>query len=406
MNILVLCHDVPSPTFSETSAVYHLIKDLSSDYNHEIKLLCLDSGKTRADNTIKKFIEGKVKFNPANNMYREILCTTKNMFNFSNLMCKFKSKMLPNVLDYYYSPKMDKKIKSIIKESEFDIIYLTRPMANYVIDINIPKIIQPYDAVYEWQKQIFKASNGFKKFFYGILYLMTKYYEKNVYEKFDACLVVTEEDKKLLIELNPQINCYVVPIGVNTQYFYPMEVLEDYPSLTFLSNMGGSPTTENVLHFYNNIYPMIRKQMPKLKLYLVGRDPVKEIMDLSSDPFVKVTGFVEDVRPYLAKSSVFIAPMILGTGLKYKVLEAMAMQKPVVSTKIGAQGIKAVHGKDMFITDNEKEFAEFVLRLLNDKKLNDSLGLNSRRIIEEEYSWDKIAEKFNEIIKMVTSDKN
>lgn len=396
MNILVLCHDIPSPTFSDTLPVYHLIKYLHLKHSHNIKLICFDCGNTTADKTIENFIKGDpIKLNDKNGIYQDFFVTLVNMFRFSNLKHKIKSKTLPNLLDYYYKPEMDKKIRSALKESDYDLIYSTRPMASYVLDLDIPKVIQPYDAVYKWHEQIYKASKGMKKIIYGVSSLMTRYYEKKVYNKFDACLVVTEDDKKLLKCLNPDLNVNVIPNGVNTEYFKPMEMEEEFPSLIYVSTMSGSPTTENVLHFYNNIFPLIREKVPEIKLYLVGRNPVKDIKDLSATPSVVVTGYVEDVRPYLARSSVFVAPMILGTGIKNKVLEAMSMGKSVVSTKIGAQGINALPDNDIVITDDNVLFAKYVVELLDDKELRKTMGNNARKVMENEYSWTKISEKLN-----------
>lgn len=397
MNILVLCHDIPSPTFSDTLPVYHLVKCLHAKHNHKINIICFDCGNTEVDKTIEDFIIGDpIKFN-VNNLFQSFAVTLVNMFRFTNLRYKIKSKILPNLLDYYYSPEMNKKIRYSLKKENYDLIYLTRPMASYVLDLNVPKIIQPYDAVYKWHEQIYESSKGFKKIVYKILYLMTKYYENNVYNKFNTGFVVTDQDKELLKYLNPNLNLIVIPNGVNLDYFKPIGKEDDVPSLIYVSDMSGSPTTENVLHFYNDIFPLIKEKVPDVKLYLVGRNPAKEIEELSSDPSVLVTGYVEDVRPYLSKSWVFVAPMIMGTGIKNKVLEAMSMGKSVVSTKIGAQGIQAFPDKDLFVTDIDELFAEYVVNLLLDRTLRETMGNNARKVMEKKYSWIKISEKVNKI---------
>lgn len=403
MRILVLCHDIPSPTFSDTLPVYHFIKSLHSDYNHDIKLICFDSGKTKINNDIEI---NTVKFKENNNIYSEFFTMFFNMFRYSNLKHKFKSKTFPNLLDYYFDSEMNKKIVNALEESEYDLIYLTRPMANYVTDLDISKVIQPYDAVYKWHEQTLKATKGFKKLFYKISYILTKYYEKNIYKKFDVCIVVTETDKKSLKFLNPDLNIIVIPNGVNTEYFKPIYVKEEFPSLIYVSDMSSNITATNILHFYNNIFPLIREKVPEVKLYLVGRNPIEDIKVLSSDPSVVVTGYVEDVRPYLAKSSIFIAPMIFGTGIKNKVLEAMSMGKCVVTSKKGAQGIIAVNNKDIIVVDDKREFAMYVVELLHNKLLRKTIGNNARTIIQTGYSWTKITEKLNNVFLDLFNKKN
>ncbi len=408
MKVLALSHDFPSPSFSDTLPMFYLIKHLSSLYDYEITLITFLSEKveSRYIGELGHYCSIETPIRTCRNkpIYRQIFRTIKNAFDIRNLSKKATIGIYPNLLDCYYSYEMHKKIENTLKKEKYDIIYSSRPMANYILDAGIPKVIQPFDAVHEWHRQVCLATRGAKKLVYRMTYILTKVYERQLYTKFDACLVVTQNDKKLLNLLCPEINCIVLPNGVDTEYFRPMNLQEEYPSLVFVSNMSGHPTIDNVLYFYNNIYPTIRKEIPEIKVYLVGRDPAKEIVALKSDQII-VTGYVDDVRPYLAKSSIFIAPMILGTGIKNKVLEAMAMGKPVVTTSVAIQGIDAVQGRDVFTTDNPHEFAEYVVELLNNKRLREKLGRNARRFIENKYSWKKMAEKLDQIFKDIVGIK-
>jgi glycosyltransferase involved in cell wall biosynthesis len=400
MRILVLCNDFPSPSFSDTLPIFYLIKHLSLLYDHEITLVSFLSDDTRYSSEVESFcsVETPIKSQMPKSVYGKLFRTAKNMLSIGNLSAKAKAGLHPNLLDYYYSPQMVRKIQSLLQKNKFDLVYCTRAMANYALNISLPKVVQPYDAVYEWHRQIYLRSKGAEKLIYGISYKMTRIYERGIYKKFDACLVVTQQDKDLLTSLCPQINCQVLPNGVDTEYFSPMDIQEEFPSLVFVSDMSGKPTIDNVLYFYDTIYPLIRKELPQVKLYLVGRNPAREITNLAADQSVVVTGYVDSVQPYLAKSSIFIAPMILGTGIKNKVLEAMAMGKCVVTTSIGAQGINAVSGEDLITTDDPKEFATWVIKLLKDKQLRKKLGDNARIIIESEYSWKKMAQRLDQIL--------
>jgi glycosyltransferase involved in cell wall biosynthesis len=168
--------------------------------------------------------------------------------------------------------------------------------------------------------------------------------------------------------------------------------------LIFLSSMNGRPAIIHVIEFYRKVFPSIRRDNPDVKLYLVGRDPAKEILDLSVDPSVHVTGYVADVRPYLARSAVFIAPTMLGTGMQNKVLEAMSMGKAIVTTTAGARGIAVKNGKHLVIADNFNEFARATASLLNDQSLRHRLGENARRLIEVQYSWEAVTKTVNELL--------
>ncbi|OAT81208.1 hypothetical protein A6M21_11350 [Desulfotomaculum copahuensis] len=215
--------------------------------------------------------------------------------------------------------------------------------------------------------------------------------------------MVTENDKMLLKKINADINCYVIPNGVNISYFMPIEADEKiFPSIAYVSDMSGRHAIENIRNFYAHIFPLIKSAIPDIKLYLIGRNPAMEILKLSSDNSVVVTGYVDDIRLYLSRMTVFIAPMIIGTGIKNKVLEAMAMAKPIVTTSIGVQGIDVITGRDLIVANTINEFADSVIMLLNDEEQRKSLGLNARKLIEEKYSWNAITNElyslFNDII--------
>lgn len=400
IKILVLTHDVPSPILSDLLPFYHFIKYLSLS-GHKITLLTFNSNPHENKELIN-ILDGYctidvVETEKSKSIYHQITHTTCNIFERNNISQKLNDKTFPNLLDYYYDPEMQKKVTSYTSTGEFNIIYSARTMANYIQNVQIPKVVQPFDATYEWNRQMFINSNGILKFVYYIMYKMAKNYESNNYKKFDACIFVTEKDKELINSLSPEVNCVVIPNGVDTEYFKPINVIEDFPSLVYVSDMSGQTTVTNVTFFYDKIYPYIQKEVPKTKIYLVGRNPRKEISDLASNNNIIVTGTVEDVRPYIAKSSIFIAPMTAGTGIKNKVLEAMAMGKAVVTTTIGAQGISGVSGKEFLVTDDPNKFANFVVQLLNDNILREQLGKNARLLIEESYSWENCEKKLNDL---------
>lgn len=406
MKILTLCHDFPSPSFSDTLPVFHLLKHLSQSYGHQVVLVSFLSADERYFGELEKFcsIETPIRIHRAKSVYGQVTQAAKRMLDIHNISSKLKKgRPFIDLLDYYYSPSMMRTVQRVLEREKPDILYLTRPMANYAQNIPMPKVIQPYDAVHEWHRQMYRAAKGIKKLLYYATYRMTGSYEANVYSKFDACLVVTKEDKELLTSLCSHMNCIVLPNGVDTEYFKPVDVEEDFPSMIFVSDMSGSPTTDNIFHFYKEIFPMIRKEIPEVKLYLVGRNPAREISKLACDHSVIVTGYVDSVRPYLAKSSIFIAPMIMGTGIKNKVLEAMAMGKCIITTPIGVQGIDAIPLEHMIVANDPKEFATCTIELLKHKQLRQKLGDNARKLIEAKYSWKKITERLDQIFREVVN---
>jgi glycosyltransferase involved in cell wall biosynthesis len=406
MKILVLSHEIPSPAASDTLPLYHGIRHLSALYGHDITLISLASDRSRAEDFeyLKSVcsVEDPISFE-----WRPLkkLLLTAVKTGTRNLPKNLKHGLLVNELDYFYNHRMDEKIKEAVRKDNFDLILSTRNMANYVVDVDAPKIVCPFDAMYEARRQVFENSRGLERLVYGLRHALNRSYEKRIYEKFDACWVVTQLDKELLESLNPRIRCIVVPLGVDVDYFSPIDTDEEPSSLVLLSALQYPAQIANVFYFYNEVFPSILRESPDVKLYIVGRDPVKEIVDLTADPLVSVTGYVKDVRPYMAKSTVFVAPMILGTGMKNKVLEAMSMGKAVVTTTIGAQGIAVRNREHVIVADNSDEFARETVSLLTDRHARATLGANARKLVEEQYSWETVTKVLNESIVNVLSQR-
>jgi polysaccharide biosynthesis protein PslH len=411
LKILFIVHDIPSPLFSDTSLVFHMIKGLKEEYGLQPMLICFSSGQ--ADSKTVDELRGYCTIadilpfgNPHRN--RKIDSTIiPNVIqlcigNIRNIQLNLKKGIYFNLLYSYYSKRMEETIRDFLDKEQIDILFVTRPMSIYVLDLNKKKIIQPYDAVSEWYKQVFLVTKGPEKVLRFILYLLTKQYEAKIYPLFDVCMLVTPEDELLIKRINSKIHTAVIPNGVDNYYFRPQNVEPEHNSLLFVSNMEGNPTVESILWFNNSVFPLIRSEVKDITLYLVGRNPAPEIRKLgATDPSVIVTGFVEDVREYLMTSNIFIAPMIKGTGIKTKVLEAMAMAKPVVSTTPGVLGINGQDRFHYFIADNPKDFSQCIITLLGDKQLCREIGMNARKLMENNYSWERITQKYYQLMEEV-----
>jgi sugar transferase (PEP-CTERM/EpsH1 system associated) len=406
MKLLFLSHDIPSPAASDSVSLYYLIRSLSTIYGHHVTLISFVSERSRIEDLelLKTVcsVENPVPIHWGS-LGTLLLKAVGN--SLLKLPCNLKNHLLVNELDYYYDRRMDQLIREALKTNQFDLIVSTRQMASYIVDVHTPKVVQPYDALSEWHRQVAASSRGLKRIQASLRSALNESYERHIYVKFDACLVVTEQDKQRLESLNPRTRCIVIPNGVDTDYFAPINVDEQPSCLVFVARLKYAVPIANVLHFYNEVLPLIRHENPDVKLYLVGRDPAEAIRALSADPSVNVTGYVEDVRPYVAKSTVVISPDTLGTGIKNKVLEAMSMGKAVVTTKLGAQGIAVRNREHLVVADTPSDFAKETLSLLTDRSTRATLGANARKLVEEQYSWDSIAKTVNQLLTNIVSEK-
>jgi glycosyltransferase involved in cell wall biosynthesis len=213
--------------------------------------------------------------------------------------------------------------------------------------------------------------------------------------KFSVCLAVSDRDADTLKRMGGGTEIYVVPNGVDTVHFAPPEppVSRRDLSIVFVGTMHYRPNVDGVLFFCHQVWPSIQDALPNVKLTIVGARPVPEVVALRSLPGVSVTGFVDDVRPYLWQATVSVVPLRIGGGTRLKILESLAAGCPVVSTSIGAEGLDLEPGIDLLLADHPDEFAASTIRLLTDLGLREQLALCGQQTVGRLYDWKRIARR-------------
>ncbi len=384
--ILLICHDIPSKTVGATIPIYHLIKELGG--KHEITLVSFDSGKYPVEE-LRDYLKEyqSMKIPEYLDIKDQLKYTVKNMMSIDNLSTR-------SFLNYYYHENMSKLINKKVCE-DIDVVITDMPMAFYAKKIRGPKIVYAFDAVSDYNHNMYKKSKSFASRIYWYLnYLKIHNYEK-VYNSFDCCILVNEKDRKIL-EKDIHIPLEVIPNGVDTFYFRNSSP-EGEVRLVFLGDMSTPPNNDAVKYFVENIYPEVLKEQ-SVKFYVVGRNPSAYISTLKDDSNIIVTGSVDDVRKYLTKGSIFVTPMISGTGIKNKILEAMSMELPVISTSCGISGINGENQVHFLLADTPDEFKDNILKLIHDEKLREKIGSEARIFVENNYSWKTSMTKLDDII--------
>lgn len=227
-----------------------------------------------------------------------------------------------------------------------------------------------------------------------------KRWEARIIRDASASLYVSAVDAQTIpSEWTPAAVRQVVPNGISVDTYTPaVEANVKSPSIGFLGNMGYGPNIEAAHRLYEEVFLPLRAQYPDLSFYLIGRNPVESILALGEHEGVTVTGAVQDIWPYVNAVDLFVLPLLRGAGLKNKVLEVMYAKRPVVSTKIGNEGIDAVPGRDLIICDTGVDFQREVLRLLGSPDERVRLGEFGHRFVSERFSWDRILWEFEAII--------
>jgi glycosyltransferase involved in cell wall biosynthesis len=212
--------------------------------------------------------------------------------------------------------------------------------------------------------------------------------ELRAWSRFDGTTLTSVRDEELLRTDAPRTRTAVVPNGVDISFFGPRPERAPTQPMTvlFFGAINYYPNTEGLLFYLKEIHPKIKARYPEMKLSIVGPNPPESITAWRG-PGIEITGFVDDVRPYIERSTAVVAPLLIGGGTRLKILEAMAMNKAVVSTTIGAEGLDVTSGRDVLIADDPETFASEVGRLLDDAALVTRLGDAARRLVEDRYSW-------------------
>ena len=230
-------------------------------------------------------------------------------------------------------------------------------------------------------------------------------YEARIVRDFDATLAVTEPDRLALLNALHQQNfegpvpISVIPIGVDTRLIKPVQQVSDSLNILTMGTLYYPPNADGIRWFIQEVFPLIRQQIPAAKLTIIGKSPPKDFLKLAANPEsgIVTTGFVPNLDPYFAESAVTVVPVRAGGGMRVRILEAFARAVPVVTTTVGAEGIDARPGVEVSIADSPSEFASAVIRILQDKELRERLAVNGRRLAEEKYDWHVVLKELDNV---------
>jgi sugar transferase (PEP-CTERM/EpsH1 system associated) len=214
-------------------------------------------------------------------------------------------------------------------------------------------------------------------------------YERAIFDEFDQSFVTTPEDGRAIAG-GESPDMTIVPNGVD-QRFLDVEPRTEQNWIVFLGRMDYHPNIDAVRYFAANVFPRVRRRHPDAEFVIVGGSPTQRVRKLDQQENVRVTGFVDQPEQYLASATVVVAPMRYGSGLQNKVLEGMAVGKPVVTTPLGADGIQAEPGEHLLTTESDRSVAETILDLFEDPERRQRIGEAARERIQERYTWEAVA---------------
>jgi glycosyltransferase involved in cell wall biosynthesis len=308
---------------------------------------------------------------------------------------------LPYFMKKYESAEMRREVAERARAGDFDVLVcdFLNPAVNVPHALPVPTVLFQHNVeAMIWKRHYEVQTHPLKKAYLYGQWRKAFAYERAACRQFDMVVTVSRDDTETIRRDYGVPNVSDVPTGVDTEFFRPVEGVSVEPdSLVFTGSMDWLPNEDAIQFFTREIMPLIRERRPEVKLTVVGRKPYASLLELSKrDPSIIVTGRVEDVRPFMERAAAYIVPIRIGGGTRLKIYEAMAMEKPVVSTTVGAEGLPVRDGQDLLIADTPRAFADAVVRVLTDAELACKLGERSASTVREQFGWDKVAAVFAE----------
>ncbi len=386
MKILYLAHRIPyPPDKGDKIRAYHEIKFFAG--RHSVDVCCLMD-----DTEDKKFIAPLSKI--CRNL--EVVYIPARLKKLLSLRSVFYPRKTCTEL-YFYSRKLQDKINNLIKKNSYDLIFVyCSSMMAYVDNHikSIPAVIDFVDIDSDKWLQYAKYASLPLNMLYSLEGRKLARLERSILRKVKASFLVTERESEFFAEFEGGDRVFAVPNGIDFSFFNADKVasvreLEKERYISFTGAMDYFPNEDGVLYFCQNILPLIWRKIPDLKFYIIGRNPTVAVEKLADDKRIVVTGSVDDVRPYLKHSQLAAIPLRMARGIQNKILEAMAMGLPVVTTSNAFEGLALDPGRDLIVHDQPHKFADAVVELLSDTQAREELVDNARKVLVEKYDWSR-----------------
>ncbi len=317
---------------------------------------------------------------------------------------------LPDMAWRLWSPEFRGAFVTLLREVAPDILQVEGiELARYALEpggARLPRVVfDDHNCEYLFQKRAFDTDVGRPSRWHGAAYSFVQWrrlrgFERRALQHADATLCVSEQDRALLSQLAPGAHIRVIYNGIDVAaYDQPREsgtCQTQAPTLVFTGKMDFRPNIDAALWMAQSVLPAITAAIPDVRLLIVGQKPGPRLDVLRGDPRITLTGAVDDIQPYIRQADVYVAPLLAGGGTRFKLLEAMALRKAIVSTALGAEGFAVASGREMVLADRPEAFADAVVRLLREPGVRSALGERARAFVEAHYDWSSIVPRLEQ----------
>jgi sugar transferase (PEP-CTERM/EpsH1 system associated) len=300
---------------------------------------------------------------------------------------------------YCFSNKMTEKVTQALQDGQFDVVHLEHIRAAHFLRsrTDVASVFDAVDCITSLYEQFsHHKPSWLGRWTSGVEYRKLRGYEPKEASKFDRVIVTSRKDKEDLQALAPDLSVDVISNGVDSDYFRPSDGLVETPSIVFSGKMSYYANESAATFLCEKVMPQVRACLPDATLTIAGSSPSKRVQRYATGHGIEVTGHVPDIRVCLRNARVAACPVSVGAGVQNKVLEAMAMGKPVVATSKACQALSVVDGEHVLIADQPQEFAEALVRIIRDDDLAGRLGRNAREYVDKHHNWNEKARQLEE----------
>lgn len=301
----------------------------------------------------------------------------------------------------YRTASMVNCVRALRKTVRFDLVHLDMLHLGDYLDVCAPLPVVLTEHNVEsvlLRRRVENESNALRKLYLGYQCGKLERYEARVCRSANHVIAVSELDAEHIRELSGQPQITTITNGVDTEYFRDTGAEPRAHSLVFVGGLTWFPNHDAIRYFAEQILPLVAREIPDVTLTVVGKNPDdKAIREVSANPRIRLAGLVDDVRPSISQAAAYVVPLRIGGGTRLKILDALSMQKPLISTAVGCEGLDVRSGEHLLVADAPEEFAKQVVRVLRDRDLAQRLGRTGRELVQRRYEWGVIAQDLDRV---------
>lgn len=401
LNILQISPQVPYPLDHGGRISIHGITKGLFQRGHKINLVSYlnNADKSSAENYLKMICSPHLlNVNTSN----RILSAVRNL-----------NSPIPYNISKFITLELESFLKDFLAHQKVDLVHIDYLHLGWAIELiksycDVPVVLRQHDLHFKLMKRFYENENNpLIKYFAFLQYKKFLTYEPNLCEKFDKCIMITKADEKELLSLNSKIKTQVISIGVEEKLL-EMRPSPKIPfSMFHLGPLDWLPNKDGLQWFLLNIFPIVISRIPEAKLYVYSSGSDKLKIDKSLRKNVILRGYVNNIWEEVKDKELLIVPLRIGSGIRVKIIEMLAAGQLIITTNVGKEGIDAVDGKHLFVSDHPTEFADKIISFFKNDFDKEQLSINAKNLIRDKYTWSKIAEEFEKVyIELISKNYN